>query len=95
MTGLSTALAGIPFPSCLMNASGAWSGTHEELRELMASATGAVSDRLPSTLRVEEVLAEAFRPVCVGERALSHGTCLPPRAAQSKRVLPTADPRPR
>lgn len=36
MTELSTMLAGIPFPSCLMNASGAQPGTHEELRDLAA-----------------------------------------------------------
>ncbi len=36
MTELSTMLVGIPFPSCLMNASGAWSWTHEELRDLAA-----------------------------------------------------------
>jgi dihydroorotate dehydrogenase (fumarate) len=53
---LSTILAGIPFPSCLMNASGAWSGTHEELRELEASATGAVVIKTTTTrARVEEV----------------------------------------
>jgi dihydroorotate dehydrogenase (fumarate) len=53
---LSTILAGIPFPSCLMNASGAWSGTHEELRELAASATGAVVIKTTTTqARVEEV----------------------------------------
>jgi dihydroorotate dehydrogenase (fumarate) len=56
MTGLSTTLAGIPFPSCVMNASGAWSGTHEELRELAASATGAVVLKTTTTqARVEEV----------------------------------------
>jgi dihydroorotate dehydrogenase (fumarate) len=56
MMGLSTILAGIPFPSCLMNASGAWSGTHEELRELEASATGAVVIKTTTTqARVEEV----------------------------------------
>jgi Dihydroorotate dehydrogenase len=42
MTGLSTTLAGIPSPSCLLNATGAWSGMRGELRELAASATGAV-----------------------------------------------------
>ena len=31
MATLATTLAGISFPSCLMNASGPWSGTHEEL----------------------------------------------------------------
>jgi dihydroorotate dehydrogenase (fumarate) len=56
MTVLSTTLAGIPFPSCLMNASGAWSGTHAELRELAASATGAVVIKTTTThARVEEV----------------------------------------
>jgi dihydroorotate dehydrogenase (fumarate) len=56
MTVLSTTLAGIPFPSCLMNASGAWSGTHKELRELAASATGAVVIKTTTTqARVEEV----------------------------------------
>jgi dihydroorotate dehydrogenase (fumarate) len=56
MTGLSTMLAGIPFPSWVMNASGAWSGTHEELRELAASATGAVVIKTTTTpARVEEV----------------------------------------
>jgi len=56
MMGLSTILAGIPFLSCLMNASGAWSGTHEELRELEASATGAVVIKTTTTrARVEEV----------------------------------------
>jgi dihydroorotate dehydrogenase (fumarate) len=56
MTVLSTALAGIPFPSCVMNASGAWSGTREELRELAASATGAVVIKTTTTqARVEEV----------------------------------------
>jgi dihydroorotate dehydrogenase (fumarate) len=49
MTVLSTTLAGILFPSCLMNASGAWSGTHEELRELAASATGAVVIKTTTT----------------------------------------------
>ena len=53
---LSTTLAGVPFPSCLMNASGAWSGTREELRELAASATGAVVIKTTTTeARVEEV----------------------------------------
>jgi dihydroorotate dehydrogenase (fumarate) len=56
MTMLSTMLAGIPLPSCLMNASGAWSGTGEELRELAASATGAVVIKTTTTqARVEEV----------------------------------------
>jgi dihydroorotate dehydrogenase len=56
MTVLSTTLAGIPFPSCVMNASGAWSGTHEELRELAASATGAVVIKTATTqARVEKV----------------------------------------
>jgi len=56
MTGLSTTLAGIAFPSCVMNASGAWSGTHQELRELAASATGAVVIKTTTTqARVEEV----------------------------------------
>jgi len=41
-TVLATTPAGISFPSCVMNASGARSGTHQELRELAASATGAV-----------------------------------------------------
>jgi dihydroorotate dehydrogenase len=53
---LTTILAGIPFPSSLMNASGAWSGTHEELHELAASATGAVVIKTTTTqTRVEEV----------------------------------------
>jgi dihydroorotate dehydrogenase (fumarate) len=56
MTGFSTTLAGIPCPSCLMNASGAWSGTHAELRELVASATGAVVIKTTTTqARVDEV----------------------------------------
>ncbi len=56
MTVLSTTLAGLSFPSCLMNASGAWSGTHEELRELAALATGAVVIKTTTTqARVEEV----------------------------------------
>jgi dihydroorotate dehydrogenase (fumarate) len=56
MTVLSTTLAGIPFPSCVMNASGAWSGTHKELRELAASATGAVVIKTATTqARVAEV----------------------------------------
>ncbi|HEX9871873.1 MAG TPA: hypothetical protein VGC99_25400 [Candidatus Tectomicrobia bacterium] len=56
MTGLSTMLAGISFPSCVMNASGAWSGTHKELRELAASATGAVVIKTTTTqARVEDV----------------------------------------
>jgi dihydroorotate dehydrogenase (fumarate) len=56
MTGLSTMLAGIPFPSCLMNASGAWSGTREELCALAASETGAVVIKTTTTrARVEEV----------------------------------------
>jgi dihydroorotate dehydrogenase (fumarate) len=56
MTRLSTTLAGISFPSCLINASGAWSGTREELRELAASATGAVVIKTTTTAaRVEEV----------------------------------------
>jgi dihydroorotate dehydrogenase (fumarate) len=56
MMVLSTMLAGIPFPSCLMNASGAWSGTHEELHELAASATGAVVIKTTTTqARVEDV----------------------------------------
>ena len=47
---------GYPVPSCLMNASGAWSGTHEELRELATSATGAVVIKTTTTqARVEEV----------------------------------------
>jgi dihydroorotate dehydrogenase (fumarate) len=54
MTLLSTTLAGISFPSCLMNASGAWSGTHEELRELAASATGAVVIKTTTTQAREE-----------------------------------------
>jgi dihydroorotate dehydrogenase len=49
MTVLSTILAGIPFPSCLLNASGAWPGTHKELRELVASATGAVVIKTATT----------------------------------------------
>ena len=49
MTTLSTMLAGVHFPSCLMNASGAWSGTHEELRALAASATGAVVIKTTTT----------------------------------------------
>jgi dihydroorotate dehydrogenase (fumarate) len=56
MTTLSMTLAGIHFPSCLMNASGAWSGTHSELRDLAASATGAVVIKTTTTeARVEEV----------------------------------------
>jgi dihydroorotate dehydrogenase len=56
MTVLSTILAGIPFPSCLMNASGAWSGTHKELRASAALATGAVVMKTATTqARVEEV----------------------------------------
>jgi dihydroorotate dehydrogenase (fumarate) len=56
MTMLSTTLAGIPCPSCLMNASGAWSGTREELRELAASATGAVVIKTTTTqARIDEV----------------------------------------
>jgi dihydroorotate dehydrogenase (fumarate) len=56
MTELSTTLAGFPLPSCLMNASGAWSGTREELLELSASATGAVVIKTTTTrARVEEV----------------------------------------
>jgi len=56
MTGLSTLLAGISYPSCVMNASGAWSGTHQELRELAASATGAVVIKTTTTqARVEDV----------------------------------------
>jgi dihydroorotate dehydrogenase (fumarate) len=49
MRALSATLAGISFPSCLMNASGAWSGTHEELRELAASAAGAVVVKTTTT----------------------------------------------
>jgi dihydroorotate dehydrogenase len=41
MPAFSTTLAGIPFPSCLMNASGAWSGTHDELRDFK-DAQGAL-----------------------------------------------------
>jgi dihydroorotate dehydrogenase (fumarate) len=56
MMRLSTTLAGIPFPSCLMNASGAWSGTREELCALAASETGAVVIKTTTTrARVEEV----------------------------------------
>jgi dihydroorotate dehydrogenase (fumarate) len=56
MTTLSTTLTGIYFPSCLMNASGAWSGTHRELRDLAASATGAIVIKTTTTAaRVEEV----------------------------------------
>ena len=56
MPVLSMTLAGISFPSCLINASGAWSGTHQELRELAASATGAVVMKTTTTqARVEEV----------------------------------------
>jgi dihydroorotate dehydrogenase (fumarate) len=56
MTLLATTLAGISFPSCLLNASGAWSGTHQELRELAASATGAVVIKTTTTqARVEDV----------------------------------------
>ena len=56
MTGLSTLLAGISYPLCVMNASGAWSGTHQELRELAASATGAVVIKTTTTqARVEDV----------------------------------------
>jgi dihydroorotate dehydrogenase (fumarate) len=56
MTTLSTTLAGVSLPSCLMNASGAWSGTREELRELAASATGAVVIKTTTTqARVDDV----------------------------------------
>jgi dihydroorotate dehydrogenase (fumarate) len=56
MTVLATTLAGIPFPSCLMNASGAWSGTREELHALATSATGAVVIKTTTMqARVEEV----------------------------------------
>ena len=56
MTTLSTTLAGVSLPSCLMNASGPWSGTHAELRELSTSATGAVVIKTTTTeARVEEV----------------------------------------
>jgi dihydroorotate dehydrogenase (fumarate) len=56
MPGLSTTLASISLPSCLMNASGAWSGTREELRELAASATGAVVIKTATTqARVDAV----------------------------------------
>jgi dihydroorotate dehydrogenase (fumarate) len=56
MTTLSTTLAGMHLPLCLMNASGAWSGTREELRELAASATGAVVLKTTTTqARVDEV----------------------------------------
>jgi dihydroorotate dehydrogenase (fumarate) len=56
MATLSTMLAGVHFPSCLMNASGAWSGTHDELRALAASATGAVVIKTTTTqARVEDV----------------------------------------
>jgi dihydroorotate dehydrogenase (fumarate) len=56
MTTLTTMLAGIQFPSCLMNASGAWSGTHEELRALAASDCGAVVIKTTTTqARVDEV----------------------------------------
>jgi dihydroorotate dehydrogenase (fumarate) len=56
MMSLATTLAGLPLPSCLMNASGAWSGTHEELRELAAAATGAVVIKTTTTqARVAEV----------------------------------------
>jgi dihydroorotate dehydrogenase (fumarate) len=56
MPGLSTTLASITLPSCLMNASGTWSGTREELRELAASATGAVVIKTTTTqARVDAV----------------------------------------
>lgn len=56
MTTLSTTLAAIHLPLCLMNASGAWSGTREELGELAASATGALVLKTTTTeARVEEV----------------------------------------
>ncbi|MBI3329393.1 MAG: hypothetical protein HYZ81_22155 [Nitrospinae bacterium] len=56
MTTVSTTLAGIRLPLCFMNASGAWSGTHEELNGLAASATGAIVLKTTTTeARVEEV----------------------------------------
>jgi dihydroorotate dehydrogenase len=42
MTVLATTPAGIPLRSCLMYASGLWSGAREKRRALAASATGAV-----------------------------------------------------
>lgn len=44
MMTLSTTLAGVHFPSCLMNAAGAWSATHEGRHTLAASATGPAFD---------------------------------------------------
>src|SRR5437773_9705684 len=41
-TDLGTAIAGIRFPFCAMNAAGAWSSTASELRALARSATGAI-----------------------------------------------------
>lgn len=56
MVVLSTTLAGINLPLRFMNASGAWSGTREELSELAASATGAIVLKTTTTeARVEEV----------------------------------------
>src|SRR5437870_4843743 len=39
---LGTTIAGIRFPFCAMNASGAWSSTASELRALARSGTGAI-----------------------------------------------------
>src|SRR5881296_2044673 len=41
-TDLGTSIAGIRFPFCAMNASGAWSSTASELRALARSVTGAI-----------------------------------------------------
>jgi dihydroorotate dehydrogenase (fumarate) len=39
---LGTTIAGVRFPFCAMNASGAWSSTAVELRDLARSASGAI-----------------------------------------------------
>ena len=39
---LATTIAGVRFPSCVMNASGVWSSTAAELRALARSQTGAI-----------------------------------------------------
>ena len=39
---LGTTVAGVRFPFCAMNASGAWSSTAAELRDLACSETGAI-----------------------------------------------------
>jgi dihydroorotate dehydrogenase len=68
-TVLSTTLAGIPFPLCVMNAAGAWSGTHEELRGLAASATGAVVIKTSITqarMEFEPAIGGALDLIAVG-----------------------------